>query len=162
MNKILSFLLFLFIGTCCSFCNSQPCRRNYLCPVNSVLLSGTITTYTKTSSPADRPELTLYWGDGDSSIIARSTIQDNFGGPGTDIRKNTYVGYHTYPGPSVYKMFFEDPNRNGGVINIPNSIDIPFYVETQLVISAFLGFNNSPVLLQPPIDNGVIGSTIYS
>ncbi len=117
----------------------------------------TITTYTKTSSPADRPELELFWGDGTSSVLARSSFQDQFGGPGSDIRRNTYTGIHTYPGPSIYTLYFEDPNRNGGVINIPNSINVPFYVESQLIISAFLGFNNSPVLLQPPIDQGVVG-----
>lgn len=123
--------------------------------ITQFFYKATITTYTKTSSPADRPELTLFWGDGTSSVLPRASIQDNFGGP--DIRRNTYIGYHTYPGPSVYKMYFEDPNRNGGVINIPNSINVPFYVETQLIISAALGFNNSPVLLQPPIDKGVVG-----
>jgi gliding motility-associated-like protein len=117
----------------------------------------TITTYTKTSSPADRPELDIYWGDGTMSTLPRASFQDNFGGPGSDIRKNVYFGFHTYPGPSVYTIYFEDPNRNGGVVNIPNSINVPFYVETQLIISAALGFNNSPVLLQPPIDEGVIG-----
>ena len=30
-------------------------------------------------------------------------------------------------------------------------------METQLIISAFLGFNNSPVLLQAPIDEGTLG-----
>jgi gliding motility-associated-like protein len=119
----------------------------------------TITTYTKTSSPADRPELDIFWGDGTSSTLPRASFQDNFGGAGSDIRKNTYVGFHTYPGPSVYTMYFEDPNRNGGVVNIPNSINVPFYVESQLIISAALGFNNSPVLLQPPIDDGTIGVT---
>jgi hypothetical protein len=71
----------------------------------------TITTYTKTSSPADRPELDIFWGDGTSSTLPRASFQDNFGGAGSDIRKNTYVGFHTYPGPSVYTMYFEDPNR---------------------------------------------------
>lgn len=157
MNKIVPFLLFLILAPAALFATHNRAGEITYVQLTQFYYQVTITTYTKTSSPADRPELTLYWGDGDSSVIARSTIQDNFGGPGTDIRKNTYVGFHTYPGPSVYKMYFEDPNRNGGVINIPNSIDIPFYIETQLVISAFLGFNNSPVLLQPPIDNGVIG-----
>ncbi len=124
--------------------------------ITQFFYKATITTYTKTSSPADRPELELFWGDGSSSILPRTSFQDDFGGPGSDIRRNIYIGYHTYPGPSVYKMYFEDPNRNGGVINIPNSINVPFYVETQLIISAFLGFNNSPQLLQPPIDDGVI------
>ncbi|HEX5002956.1 MAG TPA: gliding motility-associated C-terminal domain-containing protein [Bacteroidia bacterium] len=117
----------------------------------------TITTYTKTSSPADRPELEIWWGDGTRDTIPRVFFQDNFGGAGSDIRKNIYYGYHTYPGPSVYKIYFEDPNRNGGVINIPNSINVPFYVETMLIIFPSLGFNNSPVLLQPPIDEGVVG-----
>jgi gliding motility-associated-like protein len=124
--------------------------------ITQFFYKATITTYTKTSSPADRSELPLSWGDGTSSILPRTSFQDNFGGPGSDIRKNIYEGFHTYPGPGTYKMFFEDPNRNGGVINIPNSIQVPFYVETQLTISAFLGFNNSPVLLQPPIDQGTI------
>ncbi len=117
----------------------------------------TITTYTKTSSPADRPELDIFWGDGTMSTLPRASYQDNFGGAGSDIRKNIYFGYHTYPGPSVYTIYFEDPNRNGGVVNIPNSVNVPFYIESQLVISAALGFNNSPVLLQPPIDQGVVG-----
>lgn len=117
----------------------------------------TITTFTKTSSPADRPSLDIFWGDGTGSTLSRASFQDDFGGAGSDIRKNTYIGYHTYPGPSVYKIYFEDPNRNGGVVNIPNSINVPFYVESMLVISAALGFNNSPVLLQPPIDDGTVG-----
>ena len=117
----------------------------------------TITTYTKTSSPADRPELDIFWGDGTTSTLPRASYLDNFGGAGSDIRKNTYFGFHTYPGPSVYTLYFEDPNRNGGVINIPGSVNVPFYLESQLIISAFLGFNNSPVLLQPPIDEGVVG-----
>ena len=62
----------------------------------------TITTYTKTSSPADRPELDIFWGDGTSSTLPRASFQDNFGGAGSDIRKNVYFGFHTYPGPSVY------------------------------------------------------------
>jgi gliding motility-associated-like protein len=117
----------------------------------------TITTYTKTSAPADRPELDIFWGDGTSSTLPRNSYQDNFGGPGSDVRRNLYTGYHNYPGPSTYTIYFEDPNRNGGVVNIPNSVDVPFYVESQLVISAFLGFNNSPILLQPPLDEGTIG-----
>src|SRR6188768_318959 len=56
----------------------------------------TITTYTKTSSPADRPELDIFWGDGSGSTLARASFQDNYGGPGSDIRKNIYIGYHIY------------------------------------------------------------------
>jgi len=47
-------------------------------------------------------------------------------------------------------MTMEDPNRNAGIINIPNSVNIPFFLETTLVINPFLGNNNSPELLNPP------------
>ena len=121
--------------------------------VSAFVYRATITTYTKTSSPADRDTLTLHWGDGTNSTLPR--ISKVTVGP--DISRNIYVGTHTYPGAAIYTLWFEDPNRNGGVVNIPNSINVPFYVETKLIISPFLGAaNNSPQLLQPPIDEGTI------
>ena len=60
-----------------------------------------ITTYTKASAVADRPQLLMYWGDeidqpGDT--IERETINNI---PG-DIQINTYRGTHTYGGPGVF------------------------------------------------------------
>jgi gliding motility-associated-like protein len=112
-----------------------------------------IVTYTKTSSPADRPELEFWWGDGTRDTIPRLSIDFNVG---PDIQRNTYIDTHTYPGNGTYVMYFIDENRNGGVVNIPGSVNIPFYVETQLVISPALQVNNSPQLLQPPIDDGAV------
>ena len=112
----------------------------------------TIITYTKSDSPADRPELGISWGDGTLDTIPRV----NGGGQGVIVlgfmKRNVYVGVHTYPGPAEYTLSFEDPNRNGGVVNIPNSVNIPFYVSTTLIINPFLGINNSVQLLNPPID----------
>lgn len=117
----------------------------------------TIITYTKAESPADRPEVGINWGDGSTDTIPR--INGNGQGElvAPDIKKNIYIGVHTYPGPSVYILSFEDPNRNGGVVNIPNSVNIPFYVSTQLIINPFLGINNSVQLLNPPIDEACTG-----
>lgn len=127
--------------------------------LNGLTYEATIVTYTYTQSPADRPELELFWGDGTSSIIQRVTETLL----GNDIKKNVYKydggssgGQHTYPAPGTYVMSMEDPNRNAGIINIPNSVNIPFYIETTLVINPFLGNNSSPVLLNPPIDNACI------
>ncbi len=117
----------------------------------------TIITYTKSDSPADRPDLGISWGDGLVDTIPRI----NGSGMGElvapSIKKNIYVGVHTYPGPSIYTLSFEDPNRNGGLVNIPNSVNIPFYVSTQLVINPFLGVNNSVQLLNSPIDEACAG-----
>lgn len=112
-----------------------------------------IVTYTKTSSPADRPLLEMNWGDGTKDSLPR--LSKTTVGP--DISRCYYEGVHTFPGPSAYTVYFEDPNRNGGVVNIPGSVNVPFYVESQIIINPILGYNNSPVLLQPPIDNGAVG-----
>jgi gliding motility-associated-like protein len=115
----------------------------------------TITTYTKADSPADRPNLEINWGDGVLDTIPRVNGQGET--VALNIKRNIYVGRHTYPAASIYTLSFEDPNRNGGVVNIPNSINIPFYVSTLLVINPFLGVNNSVQLLNAPIDEACAG-----
>jgi gliding motility-associated-like protein len=117
-----------------------------------------VVTYTKESAPADTPDGPILWGDGTSDTLYRSNGPNNSGELiAPDVKKNIYIGVHTYPGASTYIVSWEDPYRNGGVINIPNSVVTPFYIESKLIISSALGYNNSVVLLQPPIDDGVIG-----
>ncbi|MBE0642173.1 MAG: gliding motility-associated C-terminal domain-containing protein, partial [Bacteroidales bacterium] len=112
-----------------------------------------ILTYTFAPSPADRPELLIEWGDGADDILPRVEATDL----PNDIRRNVYKGQHTYSAPAVYIISLEDPNRNYGIINIPNSVNVPLYIQTVLVINPFLGANNSPALSLPPIDNGCVG-----
>ena len=117
----------------------------------------TLVTYTYTPSLADRPTLVLELGDGTSSILNRvsKTSLPN------QVSMNVYKGNHTYNGPGSFIVSMEDPNRNGGVVNILNSINIPFYIETVLEINPYIGINNSPKLLNPPIDNGCVGFPFY-
>jgi len=112
----------------------------------------TIITYTYTPSPADRPQLEVSWGDGTTEEVDRVEKIDY----PNDISKNTYVGQHTYSSPSTYVISVEDKNRNGGVLNIPNSVNVAFYIETTLIINPFLGANSSPLILNPPIDNACV------
>ncbi|MEP7264779.1 MAG: gliding motility-associated C-terminal domain-containing protein [Bacteroidota bacterium] len=121
-----------------------------------------IVTYTKINPPApDRPELEIFWGDGDHDTISRVSVIP----VAPDIKRNEYHGRHTYQGTGVYTIFFIDEFRNAGVKNIGsgNSDNVPFYVETQLTINSLLNFmgiyNNTPVLLEPPIDEGVVNRT---
>lgn len=114
-------------------------------------------TYTDPSSPADRPELEVKWGDGTLDTVKRTSITAIVP---NKIQKNTYVYTHVYPGASAYKISVEDPNRNAGVLNIPNSVNTTFYIESWLKINPFSqsgGYNNSPQLLNPPIDNACVG-----
>ncbi|NNF36845.1 MAG: gliding motility-associated C-terminal domain-containing protein [Saprospiraceae bacterium] len=119
-----------------------------------------ITTYTKSSSTAaDRDSLEVFWGDGTSEFVLRS---NGNGDPlPNDVKVNFYIAEHTYPGRAQYTIYFTDPNRVSSILNVnpPNSIDIPFFLSTTFTLldPQFQGFNNSAVLLQPPLDFACIG-----
>ncbi len=112
----------------------------------------TILTFTYSQSPANRDRLVIDWGDNTSDTILLSNREI----VGSDMFKNTYVGQKTYSGPGTFVVSFEDPNRNAGIINIDNSVNIPFYTETLLTIDPLGSINNSPILLNPPIDVGCV------
>ncbi len=123
----------------------------------------TIVTYSFSLSPADRFSLPIKWGDNTGSVLLRNNGPTNQNGEfmgemvGTNIKKNLYSGIHTFPGASTYKITLEDPNRNYGIQNIPNSVEVPLFIETELIISPFVGPDSSPELLLPPIDLGCVG-----
>ncbi len=129
--------------------------------IGALTIEATITTYTKASSTsADRDSLTLNWGDGTSTLLDR----DNGNGdiiPGQDIKINYYRGTHTYASRASYTLSFQDPNRVNSILNVnyPNSVEIPFYLETTFTLlnSQFEGLNNSVLLLQPPLDFACLG-----
>ncbi len=167
-HKTLLLFIFYILITNSAFATHQRAGEITYRHLSGLTYEVTITTYTFAPSQADRCELTLNWGDGQNSIISRSNGPEGTTPAnifcqhvgemvGKDIRKNIYTGTHTYPSASTYRIWVEDPNRNMGIQNIPNSVDVPLYIETLLVINPFLGKNDSPQLLLPPIDNGCIG-----
>ncbi|MEI6885442.1 MAG: gliding motility-associated C-terminal domain-containing protein [Bacteroidota bacterium] len=121
----------------------------------------TLISYTNTKSPvnAARDFLQIDWGDGTSGMIPRVQV----GYLPDTISYNKYIGQHTYPGPSAspYIISCEDPNRNLGIMNIPNSVNIPMFVYSELTISPYMSYDNSPILLVPPVDNACIGQPFY-
>ncbi|MDR2557017.1 MAG: gliding motility-associated C-terminal domain-containing protein [Bacteroidales bacterium] len=116
----------------------------------------TLTSYTFTGTATDRPLIEIDWGDGTIDTVARK-IQTIL--PDADrTYLNIYEAEHTYAGAGAYYISMTDPTRNGGVVNIPNSIDISMYVQTLLVISPFFpGGNNSAILTNRPIDRACVG-----
>jgi gliding motility-associated-like protein len=120
----------------------------------------TITTYTNTQNTvADDQSVTVRFGDGSPDGNAGRT---NGSGNGVMIapffRKNIYEIDHSYPGPGNYTISIEQPNRKAGILNMDDPLNTPFYIQTTLIINAFLGHNTSPVLLYPPLDSACIGS----
>lgn len=123
--------------------------------ISDLTFEVTITTFTYILSLADRPRLMVNWGDGSNSFANRlsMTTLPNF------YRKNVYTTTHTFPGPGVYRIVVQDPNRNYGVANIPNSVNVVFSVQSTLTINPAIGFNSTPVLLNPPYDKAAKGYT---
>src|SRR5690606_34393432 len=116
--------------------------------------------YTKTSSAsADRHSVEIYWGDGSKQFVGRTN--GNGVALPNDVKVNKYVAEHTYPGRSTYTISFADPNRVGNILNInfPNSIDVPFSLNTTFTLLdfQFQGQNSSAQLLQPPLDFACVG-----
>ena len=133
-----------------------------------------VTTYTKQSAFADRPSLKIRWGDEspgtDESQLDSLLRSAEIAGVGNDVKRNEYVGYHTYSGTGSFTISVEDPNRNAGVLNINNgdpgtleanktstSVMAVFAIKSVLVIRPGLdGHNNSIKFLNPPIQDACI------
>ena len=121
----------------------------------------TITVYTDTGSPIKFGDGTLDFGDG-TAPLTTPTI-DNTRRPdlGPEVGTVSFTTTHTFGGPGKYVISYLEANRNAGVLNMSNSVETRFYVETQIIIDPFLGCSNTPRLLVPPIDKGCTGAAFY-
>ena len=104
-----------------------------------------------------RDSLLVKWGDGFESLIPRTSWED----VGANTVRSVYKSVHSYSSAGSYTISMEDPNRNNGVVNVPNSVAVPMYIESELVISPFMSPNNSVVLLNAPLDQGCVGKPFY-
>lgn len=132
-------------------------------------IEATVITYTKTSSTsADRDSVTIDWGDGRRTTVARTNgLPSKSGVPRgeelqNDIKKNIYIAVHTYTGfAPYYQVTMTDPNRNAGILNVnpPYSDNVQFSLATTFTFLSqqFQGINSTPILLQPPVDFGCVG-----
>lgn len=169
MIKLLRFSIFLIAVFSALSVNATHNRAGEITYVtntsNSLSITATITTYTKESSvPADRDSLEICWGWENNDVLVCEWVQrsNGTGMPlGNDTKKNLYTASHTFPSFGHYVISMTDPNRNGGILNVnfPSSDNVPFHIETTVTIlnPQFNGFNNSPILYQPPIDIACVG-----
>lgn len=155
-------LIFIFIlfGAFCAQATHNRAGEIIYEHVSGFTYKVTINTITKSSSTAaDRPWLKIKWGDEPANILdtdldsLERSLEEVLPG---DAKRNQYIGYHTYAGAGVFTLIVEDPNRNFGVINIFNSVNQVFTLQTVLIISPQTGHNNSVQLLKPPIEQACI------
>jgi len=155
MKTIYSILLIVCIAVTNAFATHNRAGEITYRQLTDLTFEVTIITYTATGpgNTADRPQLEILWGDNTGDILPRVEevfLPDYY-------KRNRYVGVHTYPGPGIYTLVVEDPNRNFGVENIPNSVNTLFAISTTMQINAALGSNSTPVLTQPPVDKAAVG-----
>ncbi len=124
----------------------------------------TLFGYTDAESPIIFAQGTIDFGDGSPPRqIDQLAIEQ--GGEiildqdlGNLVEFNKVVVTHTFPAPGRYTISYMEANRNADILNMDNSVNTPFYIETQIIIDPLLGPNNSPELLVPPIDEGAVGT----
>ncbi len=154
VKKVLSVIFFILLSYALNATHNRAGEITYR-QLSGLTFQVTITTYTATGPGpcADRPELDIYWGDNTQSTLPRveeTELPDYY-------KKNVYKGVHTYPGPGLYSLVVEDPNRNYGVDNIPNSVNTVFCISTTMYINPAVGTNNTPILTREPLDKASVG-----
>ena len=154
LNKQKLFLLVL-VSFCFANLNATHNRAGEITYIqlSDLTYEITLTTFTYTLSFADRPTLDVEWGDNTTSTaprITKLTLPNYY-------QRNIYKIIHTYPGPGIYKIVVQDPNRNAGVKNIPNSVNVVFSISTILTVNPAMGRDNTPILLNPPYDKAALG-----
>lgn len=130
---------------------------------NSLTFLITVTVYTNTKGTTVKfggDQDILNFGDGQTMLIpeTENTIRLDLN-PDGSVATAQFVWSHTYSGPGTYTISYREPNRNEGVLNMDASINTTFYLETVVGIDPFLGCNNTPKLLVPPIDLACSGVT---
>ncbi len=119
----------------------------------------TVVGYTDTRSTVVFGPGEIDFGDGRSEVLNTESAFNFTENLGNNIEKNVFVITHTYQGPGNYTIRFMEFNRNANTLNMDQSVDTPFYIETMISIDPFLGVNNSPILTIAPVDNGAVNQT---
>ncbi|MDC1450818.1 gliding motility-associated C-terminal domain-containing protein [Vicingaceae bacterium] len=159
IRKIFGFILLL------GFAISSYATHNLAGEITYRHISGltyefTITVYADGNSPAiDRRKIDVNWGDNTKLDSINLNNQTQITSNPFPILKRVWKATHTFPGPAfTYRISVEDPNRNANVLNMSNSINVPFTIQSELTIPAFTGDeNNSVQLRNDPIDRACAG-----
>ncbi len=94
---------------------------------------------------------TLHTGDGqtfhisDTTSLNRKVIQLN-----NNISLHQIVFQYTYSGPGNYRIWFQELNRNAGIVNYYNSVDTPFTVYADIRIDPIFGLLTTSKIEQIP------------
>lgn len=166
-NKFMT-LVFVFLA-CTSFATHYLASDISYTHLSGLTYGITIRIYNNTyNTTADRCEITIHFGDGDTLIVPRVNGGTSLCPPAhdgimiaTNVKESIYYTTHTYPGPGTYFVSFEDVNRTADICNIPNSINTGIFMLAEIVINPFLGINTSPQYTSFPLNTVGLSSINY-
>ncbi|MEO9804675.1 MAG: gliding motility-associated C-terminal domain-containing protein [Reichenbachiella sp.] len=125
---------------------------------SSLTYKFTVIGYTDTGSSVIFGGGEIDFGDGTIVNLTESAENSGTTPLEDEVAYNFFEITHTFSAPGKYTIRYNERNRNAGVQNMSNSVDTPFYIETTILIDPFVGLNNTPVFLVPPIDKGAVGA----
>ena len=158
MKKL--FLLCLLFSSMNAFATHNIAGDINIEQIGALTVRATITTYTPYPvTAADRPALTLYWGDGSNQVVTRTSSVKI-----TDINftQSIYETTHTFSGLGKYTLYMTDLNRNGGILNVnfPNSDLVAFHLQATVTLVGARAngqYNRTPELRRFPLEGGFVG-----
>ncbi len=109
----------------------------------------TVTCYTNDDSSIEFGGGMLDFGDGDSERLDYYNVVTTELYPNSNISKNVFQIQHYYNTYGNYTISYFEENRTEGILNMDNSVNTPFYIETTFVhngnLEPKLKFLNDPV-----------------
>lgn len=125
---------------------------------SSLTYKFTVVGYTDTGSSVVFGGGEIDFGDGTVLNLSENSDANGTSPLEDEVAYNFFEITHTFSAPGKYTVRYNERNRNAGIQNMSNSVDTPFYIETTILIDPFVGLNNTPVFLVPPIDKGAVGA----
>lgn len=90
-----------------------------------------------------------------------SSIEGDFIEVGNETAYWTFSTMYSFSAPGTYEVVYEEFNRDAGIINVPNSVDIPFVIKTSVKVDPILSINAIPKPGPFTWSNAISGSDYF-
>src|SRR6188768_1481029 len=130
---------------------------------NSLTYKITLTVYLNTASDTrfgggkDKNDGHIDFGDGTYQLIPAGIVVTPRPDLGPHVGVAVYTISHTYSNEGFYKIFYYERDRNAGILNIPNSIDVPYTAIVSILAKKEINCNHFPRLSVTPVDRACSG-----
>jgi hypothetical protein len=154
--KLLPFLFFIFIAVTVSATHLKGgyIRIEHQGGLTYNIIVEVFTNTVNTQVLFGGEDDILDFGDGTSILVPERANIEIY--PGTAIAQ--FQVLHTYSSANQYIVTYSEPNRNEGIINIDNSVNTRFYLESSFYADPFIEYA-SPIFLTAPVFEAPLGGS---